>query len=450
MAPTELLGEDDPRTSVSRSEAVLGEPDGEKAIFGPRENIFEAFRDETQPIINDPVDGLMRPADGGIAPVALPLSEETMVCLEDARSYVSAFADEVPVEWPNGYTYVPKELQALVQDRYDEAGDERERISYTPDRVVKKWGYTWGVGEGGKIENLVMVKRPKCVHFKAQLSPDGQIDFEDGIVEPLSMYCGAMRSVGGAMMSLESENITSCNMRDPRDLVSEERLTRRIKKKIEQGRNREMVPFLDMAPPKDWRSIADQYDLDNFVLDVPRALLQGVPSTVTVHLFLCSPSTTPHAFVKSAIIVLPDDGWQPDDSFYVGEDRDLPGETGWVTGPWGQPSSGETLLRLKINEPGYKEESDASLWPDFHDPMMRVAIHRQAEFCVAALRRGKSVSIVARDLTHQAAFFAAVIWAKLTRRSGLDALEHIQNEIGAECAPDLSHRVFLRAITETT
>jgi hypothetical protein len=512
MAPTDELGEASNRHRATKHETALTSDDLKPARFGPHENVFDAFKDEAQPIGIDPDDGLMRPMDNIASPAALPLSEETMVCLADERLYVEVFDDELSdedkkvilrvhpsfiggkypsfpysgskedqVEWFKGassrgdvtsidkmgldtgdtslgvsvvenlevsdevavarflISSVGREL--IFRSAHDHLGKERARRSFDPDQVQRRWGGLWALDKHDRPVAFVRPVRPQCKHFRAQLSPASDVENEGKIVEPLDMYCDAFKSVGGARLSLMDESVTACFDRSPRDLITEEVILDRIRKKVKQGRERTMVPFLDRAPEKNWQSEAMSHAKQMLVIQVPREFLKGVPSDVATALILVSPSINSHVGRPSSIITLCDDGWQPNDEFYVGTKRPLPMDDG----PWGQPNSGQTLARLRIKETGYTEEGDAALWPDYADPMLRLSIHRHAEACAKALSRGNNVSIVARSIRSQASFFAAMVWANLTGGSGLEALQFIESKVGEECATDLAFRVFLRS-----
>ncbi len=139
-------------------------------------------------------------------------------------------------------------------------------------------------------------------------------------------------------------------------------------------------------------------------------------------------------------VVLADDAWQPEEAFYQqpveGQDR-----------PWGTGGTGQTLLRCAVDSPPHQTEEDAATWPSFRNPMLGVGLVKAAEACAKALRAGDGVSVVVgSDLAGKGAFFAALVIARLYGISGLDALEKLEKEQGAELVRNFSHRCFLRNI----
>lgn len=226
----------------------------EDAPYSHDDELFDAFGDGSHaPIITDPRDGLPRPADDFVAP-APKLSKSTLVCLEDESEWIEVFQEDargknVLLEMIMTPSDQARELLRNRRSRYDENGIERNPRVFKPDQVSKKFGIS--VVKSLKEDVVVAPKRPRCEHLVRQLTIATDIDAGGLEVRPMFTYCKAFKSVSGAFLSLMDQAVCACEMRKPRDLVTEKMIVSRIKRKIEEGEKREAVPAMKGPVLKD-------------------------------------------------------------------------------------------------------------------------------------------------------------------------------------------------------
>lgn len=444
MSDRKVLGEDSGKVGggVTEVSIPLGvEPDGPRA--GPKENWHDAFTGEAAAIINDPVDGMPRPDDTGpMPPAPAPLSPETLVCLEDESEWLEVWREDA-TRFLDGLP--ARKSRSFLRSQYDEEGKELERRRYRGDaKIEKRWGNRVVVDNG--VDVYVQPKRHRCEHLCAFISPVTDVDVQGKAAEPIFMFCDKFRTVGGAKMSLFDETVTACTERYPSDPVSLSKVKARIDAKIEAGRNRVSLPIFkqtnDGVPVSDWESRAASHIKRRKVFWTPPEVLKaaGLPSTMASSIAIVSPSAAgDDASRPVALVVLPDETWQPASEFYEGRPYGL-------TERWGVDGRDERLLRMNLDEPTFEDEDDAATWPAYRNALLPISIMRNASTCAKYLAQGKNVDIVASTIDGQGAFFAAVVWAHLARMRGLDALEHLERAAGQELASALSFRVFLRNI----
>jgi hypothetical protein len=95
-----------------------------------------------------------------------------------------------------------------------------------------------------RIWNEVMPVRPPCRHYVRQKI---QGDFGDGH-RMFDRLCTARRDTSGAVMGLFDQGLWACDMREPRDLESEESLDRFDAGKEIEGQNRVYLPLIGPSP----------------------------------------------------------------------------------------------------------------------------------------------------------------------------------------------------------
>lgn len=195
----------------------------------------------------DPRDGLPSPlivdTDAARAP---DFYYDTVVCIEDDRTWVEVWSTELPEpatqawyawsEFEDGLELrkvMGKELGFVVRARHAYRFDGGElrpnnRNSVKKSAVVNKLGMKLalaGVREDG-LELYMPVRpvRPRCRHYKRQcwaddsFAPSGEF-----MGQYVARNCMARRTVGGAFLSLRDEAIYACEYRDPPDERSVEK-----------------------------------------------------------------------------------------------------------------------------------------------------------------------------------------------------------------------------------
>lgn len=163
-------------------------------------------------------DGLPIPLEeSGNLAIAAAFTYENMVCIEDTRSFVELFREEIY----DNYLENKAEYKLMNRSRYDDNGTEVPRLEFDPDRVEKFFG-NFIVHEKGIL--IVRPIRERCVHYKRQIFiNDEQPDPNEPGNKIVFRNCSVRRTVGGAALSLRDEAVFACDWRNPRDPASEEK-----------------------------------------------------------------------------------------------------------------------------------------------------------------------------------------------------------------------------------
>lgn len=440
------------------------------------ESIFhDAFPGKSYPIVLDAEDGMPRPDDARVPGAAPPLSHETLVCLGDDRTWVEIFNDDAD----QGPDVCRSGVRVTFRHGWDEAGAAVERRSYPASEVQHRWGahlvrlpeddprYLKGEEQWIAVRPL----RPVCAHYTEQLVLADDIEGPGGApVKPIHRFCREWRTLSGALWSIGDEAIYACLSRSPRDLLSEARLTERRNKKMQEGRDRVdtiLVPPLGGTVDVD-EEIGRLASMEARGREYIVQPAKGTPSDACGHLFLLSAGPDPtwshredmsFAPHPPHFLVLPEPGFQPPDALYENKHLGLraPGANDHMINA---PNTGRAILRLLVSEPAYTTDADAETWPAFESRLLALALTRNAEACAKALRDGKHVWIVGREIEAQCAFFAALVFYHVSLleaaergaslRSGLDCLDDLASdvvdEVGTvgELATNFTHRVYLR------
>jgi hypothetical protein len=199
-----IMSEEQATEATSEESQIEPKASEEDEDFRPFEEISESY--QPQPIKKVMVDGLPTQVAMGEGSHIPALSTESLVCLEDTRKFVR---------------------------RYQTTGQISE--TYEPDQVVQmpNGGWILRAPEGSPWVWVEPI-RPRCSHYVEQLT-QFELNPENSV---LLRLCSGRRTIGGAFMSVSDLAMWACSMRTPRDLISEERLTRFNKQKIEQGESR--------------------------------------------------------------------------------------------------------------------------------------------------------------------------------------------------------------------
>lgn len=393
--------EDEARTGAHRDELHVA-PSGDLGSVNHTTEYLEAFGSGSHtPIINDPNDGLPRPADDYVS-AAPPLSVASLVCLEDTSSYVSVFKDEAedvvrarkPFEPAFGnltaFVAAAKRVRDGAQERFSDKGAEYPREVFPPARVEVKWGL-WMVGNV-----FVRPVRMRCKHFFRQLDLDKDI-VSAGVspVEPMHSYCKALRSVAGAYYSLTDEAVTACEERSPVDVVGNTRITERVRLKVLQGQERKAAPFVPPVPVKDWLVDTASYDEIAWAVKCDPARLPGKSALLRV----VDPSTffTLAPVMAEGCIVGME--WSPPATVIPGLSPDAQLHTVLVSERDYSDPSLPVEERLEF----------LNAWPTHASyPYLDTNLHSLPRHLYAALRAGRDVAVTGLD-PRDAVFVAALV-----------------------------------------
>lgn len=259
---------------ISKQEAMSGPNDAPE--FGLRDELAEHFPLESIVVGLSPDDGLPTPMDATDAmPLAPKFGPDTLVCIEDERTFVELFAEDDP--WQTGVglpesvdaALYPKEYVArktrrgeviqppaaasgfvALRSRFDEAGEPISPRVFEPSKVVLKWGAQFVQTSEGLLR--VAPKRIRCDHYKRMVFANDDTAFKPGEFGHQVLYrnCSARKSVGGAMMSVKDEAVYACDHRMPPDPETVRRYLDEPDRKRSDYKP-EMVPLFNLTSKKE-------------------------------------------------------------------------------------------------------------------------------------------------------------------------------------------------------
>lgn len=189
----------------------------------------------------DPTDGLPSPTPASNDDRPPSLSEDTLVCMADKRSFVVRNSDgSVFVSMP------PESVQRLPNGEYFVELDVLMASSYSVDDyrlgelVI---GTTFG-DPSGQYRKVVRVEpvRPQCRHY-LRMQTDTSADRERRF---LARSCMAQQADTGEYYSLRDTLVSACSIREPRHLESEALLDQFDDDKIRQGKEQAALGQFDI------------------------------------------------------------------------------------------------------------------------------------------------------------------------------------------------------------
>lgn len=263
MRPDEPAGPDESEASPVRSEFRPGERSAgvEESEFAMVDQVHDEFPIEPIPMASDPIDGMPVPVMGDPQDaLAVPFTYDTQLCIEDDRSYVELFEQELMErDW-----YVDSEtniasvnscswttpggdlIPLVVRRRHDcKTGEVVPRSEHKPEAVEHLWGVDLVKCDDGW--KPVRPIRELCKHYHRQVfSNDNQPDPSKEGHQLVFRVCGARRSNGGAFMSLRDEGVYQCDFREPRDERSTRVQDDKDMKKVKERPDLLLIPMFNM------------------------------------------------------------------------------------------------------------------------------------------------------------------------------------------------------------
>lgn len=231
------MSEDDEQEGVLPEETEVpeegaGPDDTEWDAF---DEIFDDYKPTGKRVIAE--DGLPTVADTDASEDDIPpLSLETLVCMGDRSEFV--VRDE---QGEIARRFRPDEISRKPDGKW---------YYYPP---VTWWTYIWIAFSCLFVFGWFLRKnwrpvqvepiRPQCKHYVRQV---GQMS-ENPTSKLHYRLCAARRSIEGAFMSVRDTGFWACTLREPRDLISEEKYIEQFDElKVKQGENR--VKFSIFGP----------------------------------------------------------------------------------------------------------------------------------------------------------------------------------------------------------
>lgn len=213
----------------------------EETIVNIADELAGGFQPEPEVMVLDPEDGMPRPVDTHIAAYAPPFTHDHVICVEDAREYVSLFYEELP-EITRGM------FPSVERGRYGDGGLEKERQRFPPEDVKPWKGFLTVAAPQGRLP--VRPVRPRCAFYARQLFVNHDQPNENEFGHKLRYsFCmhPARRSIGGAAMSLQNEAVFACDLRDPPEPASvAKHLDEPDRKRLVDGSHRELLPLFNL------------------------------------------------------------------------------------------------------------------------------------------------------------------------------------------------------------
>ena len=212
-------------------------------------------------------DGLPGPVDDhdmsdAFAP---PLQRETVVCTEDATTFVEVFQEEL--SFIDSYRQFigikvkeimdagqgpsvghPVEIPAIKfisnKTTYNDDGEPNERRQFKPEQVESYFGMKIARLVGDTFLVLRPI-RPQCVNYIRQVfNNESQNDPKKKDHYLMFRNCAARRAVGGAMMSLRDEAIYACSLREPFDRTSFDKyIEKPDQERLDGKRHLQLIPI---------------------------------------------------------------------------------------------------------------------------------------------------------------------------------------------------------------
>jgi hypothetical protein len=237
--PQEIAGPEGSEVKPHSAEQTPQEAseDREDIEYSLSLELLEQFPVEPIVVGISPDDGLPVPMDGVHSlPVVPNFGPDTVVCIEDTRQYVEVFQGEdfeidETVDFPAAVQKAmfpstrfrsrensdvsPSNEYCPLASKYDESGKERQRATFSSDRVEERWGAKFVFADGKYM--LVRPIRERCKHYKRMVFANDDTTFKPGEFGHQVLYrnCMARRSVGGALMSVNNEAVYACDHREP-------------------------------------------------------------------------------------------------------------------------------------------------------------------------------------------------------------------------------------------
>lgn len=211
--PTEEVGADHCEVDATGAEYEAGDQhlDGaEECEFKFSDELDDGMVMTATPMVISEADGMPVQADNGELRTPPPFTHKTMVCVEDARSFVEELLE------PDQDT----SLHFEQRERFDSNGVEAEPMVFASDKVIVKWGRKCVEQKSAYGVVYVPVKpvRPRCIHYMRQMMNNEEVVNEDEFGHRyVFRNCTMRRSVGGAFMSVGNCAVYACDYRDPPD-----------------------------------------------------------------------------------------------------------------------------------------------------------------------------------------------------------------------------------------
>lgn len=211
-------------------DCVIKETGDGETDFHPFDDMEEAYR--PGPAMRVMENGLPRTVDQTTISDIPALSKESLVCMGDFSRFV------IRDRWGSeALSFEARDVQRAPDGRW-RVKTALVVAAATPEVEMSAVDYD---GEWTEVAPV----RPPCHHYvrqRAQFKLNAQHSH-------YARLCAARRTTEGTFMTVGDTGMWACSMREPRHLESEESLDRFDEQKIAEGKDREMLPLFQGAPP---------------------------------------------------------------------------------------------------------------------------------------------------------------------------------------------------------
>jgi len=261
--PNEEVGREGINASTEDIDQRRDEIDDEERVEATlRDEVAEQFPVEPIALVMSEEDGMPVPADESVQLALAPsFTRENVICVEDDRSYVELFAEELTQrgwselgdeedvddddvgQWETPTGWVIEQMRH--RDRYDAEGLERTRRKFDRDMVRQRWGQTMVQVTGGWLP--VKPVRERCKYYKRQVFLNEDVSPGEFGAMQILRNCTMRRSLGGAFLSLRDEAVVACDYRDPPCLESVKKiLDDKDQYRLDNADKVEQVPLFNL------------------------------------------------------------------------------------------------------------------------------------------------------------------------------------------------------------
>lgn len=238
LRPDEEVGPDGCEATIANTSVDLEETAAaiDECGFDTTDELQDAFSPTPIPVVLEP-DGRANIITPPIEQaVTAPFTRDNVLCVEDDRTYVElqhGFPDAPPSRPPRTFPAAQVKFQ-------------RDGIPFV---LISE-------GEGIAYPLYLRPVRERCRFYKRLvIANDDQPERGKAGHFIVKRYCTALRSNGGAFLSLRDEAIYACDFRDPVDKASADWQDAKDKAQLDGKRHLTLIPAMGM--PGDDRTISE-------------------------------------------------------------------------------------------------------------------------------------------------------------------------------------------------
>lgn len=346
----------------------------------PRDFLLSGLGDGAPPpTILDPVDGLPRPKDEGFVQNAVPAAtDENLVCQEGGAWVVSG-GRTPDTEQPD-----ESKLRLVHAYRHDNGDTRLYRETTDTSAHPTEWCRA----------------RPACAHYAELETMVTEFVLEGHDKAPQTI----LRKCTKLDLILTDSVLRGCNLREPRDLVSEQRLIDRAREKAQQAKEGAIAMFREARPEEQVPAVDPAKATTVTAVEVFTSKKKGKAPRAPGTLCFYRPSHPATAVVQTSplYVFFPDEAWQPPAETYHGlVYTDVTGKRR----VWSASLSGELLIRMS---PGVADDETPDdlggirqmQWTSHMKAIAKALVEHRRDVAVVAYSLRTQIA-VRRDVKHE-------------------------------------------------